>query len=74
MSITSTVIPVSQSGNGSTIVQEVTTEQERNFLEMVKKHLMECRRKKMSGKLSFEADMRDGGIMDRWMTLRVRER
>ena len=47
---------------------------EKEILEMVLVRLREVTSAKATARLTFEIEVRDGGIMDKWSQSRVRER
>jgi hypothetical protein len=49
------------------------TPQEEAVLAMVRRHLIEARQRKRTGKLTFEIDLHDGGVTNRWTSTRFRE-
>lgn len=49
------------------------TEGEQAFLWMIRKHLLDHRHNKSTGKLAFETDMCGGGLSGMWSVIKLRE-
>ncbi len=47
---------------------------EREFLAAVRRVMVEARLRRVNGTVSVEAVMKDGGIIDRWVTTKLREK
>ncbi len=58
----------------SILEEDCLTDQEKAALETVRQHLLEGRRRKKTCEFEFKVQMKDGGIMDRWTTVRAREK
>ncbi len=53
---------------------EQMTPSELSVLAVVRKHLAQARRDKLTGSLLFEVNEQDGGITSKWVTVRIKER
>lgn len=49
-------------------------EQEASVLAMVRRYLADARARKATGRLTFELDLQDGGVRDKWAAPRYREK
>lgn len=48
-------------------------EQERVVLLMVRKYLADARDRRVTGKLTFEVDLHEGGVQGKWVSSRFKE-
>ena len=62
------------SGTASKLEKDNGIIQEQEVVNLIKRYLLEARNKKSTGKITFEIDLQDGGVRDRWVTVRSRER
>jgi hypothetical protein len=60
--------------NGATLHESSPTKHELDVLDMVRRCLVEERFNKSTGKLTFEVDLQDGGITNKWYGRRMKER
>lgn len=61
--------------NGSNLEEsDGAITQERKFFDLVRRGLLEARRNKYTGKISFTAQLQDGGITNRVMESEIRDK
>ncbi len=53
---------------------ESVTAEELRVLQMVRRHLVQARKTKMSGTLTFEVNEHEGGITKKFVTVRIAEK
>lgn len=51
-----------------------TTDNERQVLETLLRHLRLARQDRLTGRVTFEVNMREGGIVDKWVEIRIKEK
>jgi hypothetical protein len=65
-------------GNGDIPVpflsESATTDSERQVLETLLRHLRLARQDRLTGRITVEVNMREGGIVDKWVEVRTREK
>lgn len=54
--------------------RETLTDNEQAFLATVRKHLLVARKDKANGEISFIAHLKEGGISDKYVACRLKEK
>jgi hypothetical protein len=55
-------------------LREELTQADRDLLNLLLRHLMGARERKVTGRMTLELDLQDGSVTAKWVTLKAKEK